>query len=68
MLTFNYQVIGYNTKGEVLEVESGLDQWSATEICLELSDQHGYAEQIDGFGYHCGEYGDRPVGLGQRTY
>ncbi len=52
-----YNIIAYNTLGEVQEVE-----------CLDMSMLYGYAEQIDPWGKHCGEYGDRPQALGQRAY
>ena len=50
------------------ESETQTDSWSATEICLALSDIYGYAETLDAWGKHCGEYGDRPVALGQRVF
>ena len=63
-----YNVIAYNTLGEVQEVEATGDSWQATEICLDLSMLYGYAETLDLWGRHCGDYGDRPASLGQRTY
>ena len=63
-----YNVIAYNTLGEVQEVEATGDSWQATEICLDLSMLYGYAETLDAWGKHCGEYGDRPAALGQRAY
>ena len=63
-----YNIIGYNTLGEVQEVEATNDSWQAVELCLTLSEQYGYAETTDAWGKHCGEYGDRPVALGQRVY
>ena len=63
-----YNVIAYNTLGEVQEVEATDDSWKATEFCLDMSMLYGYAEQIDPWGHHCGEYGDRPVALGQWAY
>ena len=63
-----YNIIGYNTLGEVQEVEATNDSWQALELCLALSEEFAYAEQIDPWGKHCGDYGDRPVALGQRAY
>ena len=51
-----YNIIAYNTLGEVQEVEATDDSWIATETCLDL------------WGRHAGEYGDRPAALGQRTF
>ncbi len=63
-----YHIIGYNTQGEVQSVESTDDSWQAVELCLALSEEFGYAEHLDLWGRHAGDYGDRPVALGQRTY
>ena len=63
-----YNIIGYNTLGEVQEVESTNDSWQAVELCLALSEEFASAEQIDPWGKHCGDYGDRPQALGQRAY
>ena len=63
-----YNVIAYNTLGEVQEVEATGDNWEAVEICLALSEQYGYAETLDLWGRHAGDYGDRPAALGDRVY
>jgi hypothetical protein len=63
-----YNVIAYNTLGEVQEVEATGDNWEAVEICLAMSEQFGYAETLDLWGRHSGDYGDRPAALGERTY
>ena len=63
-----YNVIAYNTLGEVQEVETTDDSWKATETCLDFSMLYGYAETTDAWGRHYGEYGDRPTALGQRAY
>ena len=34
-----YNIIGYNTLGEVQEVEATNDSWQAGELCLKLSEQ-----------------------------
>ena len=63
-----FTTTAYNTLGEAQEKETLTDSWKATEFCLDMSMLYGYAEQIDPWGHHCGEYGDRPVALGQRAY
>ena len=63
-----YNIIAYNTLGEVQEVEATDDSWKATETCLDFSMLYGYAETTDTWGRHYGEYGDRPVALGERAY
>ena len=64
----NFTTTAYNTLGEPQETETLTDSWAATEMCLDLSMLYGYAEQINPWGKHCGEYGDRPAALGQRAY
>ena len=63
-----YNIIAYNTLGEVQEVEATNDSWKAVELCLDMSMLYGYAEHLDLWGRHAGEYGDRPAALGQRVY
>ena len=63
-----YTTTAYNQQGEAQETETHTDSWQATEICLDLSMLYGYAETLDAWGKHCGEYGDRPAALGQRVY
>ena len=63
-----YNIIAYNTLGEVQEVEATNDSWKAVELCLDMSMLYGYAEHLDLWGRHAGEYGNRPAALGQRTY
>ena len=63
-----YNIIAYNTLGEVQEVEATNDSWKAVELCLDMSMLYGYAEHLDLWGRHAGEYGDRPAALGERTY
>ena len=60
--------IAYNSLGQVQETETHTDSWEATEICLQLSEEYGYAETLDSVGRHYGEYGHRPTALGQRVY
>ena len=66
MITFT--TTAYNTLGEAVEHETTNDSWRATETCLDFSMLYGYAETLDAWGRHSGEYGDRPAALGQRAY
>ena len=63
-----FTTTAYNSQGEALETETQTDSWEATEICLTLSEQFGYAETVDLCGRHTGDYVDRPTALGQRVY
>ena len=63
-----FTTTAYNTLGEEQETETQFDSWEATEMCLDLSMLYGYAETLDAWGKHHGEYGDRPASLGQRVY
>ena len=63
-----YTTTAYNQQGEAQETETHTDSWSATEICLDLAMLYGYAETLDAWGRHTGEYGDRPHRLGARAY
>ena len=65
---FTFTTTAYNTLGEAQETETQFDSWEATEMCLDLSMLYGYAETLDAWGKHHGEYGDRPASLGQRVY
>ena len=63
-----FTTTAYNTLGEAVEHETTNDSWRATETCLDFSMLYGYAETLDAWGRHSGEYGDRPAALGQRAY
>ena len=63
-----FTTTAYNPQGQAVEHETIHDSWKATEFCLDMSMLYGYAEQLDPWGKHCGEYGDRPNALGQRAY
>ena len=63
-----FTTTAYNSKGQALETETQTDNWEAVEICLAMSEQFGYAETIDLWGRHAGDYGNRPASLGQRVY
>ena len=63
-----FTTTAYNTLGQAVEHETTNDSWRATETCLDFSMLYGYAETLDAWGRHSGEYGDRPAALGQRAY
>ena len=63
-----FTTTAYNQQGEAQETETHTDSWAATEICLDLSMLYGYAETLDAWSRHAGEYGDRPHRLGARAY
>jgi hypothetical protein len=63
-----FTTTAYNTLGQAVEHETTNDSWRATETCLDFSMLYGYAETLDAWGRHSGEYGDRPASLGQRAY
>ena len=65
---FTFTTTAYNQQGEVLETETQFDSWEATEICLGISQDYGYAETLDQWGKHYGEYGHRPSALGERVF
>ena len=65
---FTFTTTAYNQQGQVEETETQFDSWEATEICLAMSQDYGYAETLDQWGKHYGEYGHRPDALGQRVY
>lgn len=68
MFNDSFRTTAYDLQGLRRETETCFDSWDATEICLAMSEQYGYAETLDPWGRHCGEYGDRPTALGQRKY
>ena len=63
-----FRTTAYDSQGLRRETETSHDSWTATETCLDFSMLYGYAETLDAWGKHCGEYGDRPVALGERVY
>ena len=38
------------------------------DVMYTMSEQYGYAEAYDTMNTHCGEYGERPLSLGERKY
>ena len=63
-----FTTTAYNPQGQVQETETQTDSWAATEICLGMSQDYGYAETLDAWGRHYGDYGHRPTALGQRVF
>ena len=63
-----FTTTAYNSQGQALASETQTDNWEAVEICLAMSEEFGYGETLDLWGRHAGDYGDRPVALGQRVY
>ena len=63
-----FTTTAYNSQGQALETETQNDSWKATETCLDFSMLYGYAETLDAWGRHAGEYGDSPTALGQRVF
>ena len=66
---FDYKIITYNKLGKVQEIENvfcphdGID-----DVMYTMSEQYGYAEAYDTMDTHMGEYGQRPLSLGERNY
>ena len=66
---FDYKITAYNKLGKVQEVENvfcppdGID-----DVMYTMSEQYGYAEAVDPCNTHMGEYGERPLSLGERNY
>ena len=48
--------------------EEVLPHQYADDLCYSLAQEFGYAETLDLWGRHSGDYGDRPASLGQRVY
>ena len=65
---FTYSIKGYNSKGQLMTTEHGYSQNQLDDIMWSMSEEFGYAEAVDDWGRHSGEYGDRPHRLGERQY
>ena len=68
---FDYTITAYNKLGKVQEVETVFCSPSSmelSEVMLSMSEEFGYAEATDPCNTHMGEYGDRPLSLGERNY
>ncbi len=66
---FDYKIIAYNKLGKVQETENlycAPDE--IDDVMYTMSEQYGYAEAYDTMNTHCGEYGERPLSLGERKY
>ena len=66
---FDYKIIAYNKLGKVQEVENlycAPDEIDG--VMYDMSEQYGYAEAYDTMDTHMGEYGVRPLSLGERNY
>ena len=66
---FDYKIIAYNKLGKVQEVEN---LFCAPDeiygVMYDMSEQYGYAEAVYPVNTHMGEYGVRPLSLGERNY
>ena len=58
---FSYSVKAFNPKGQLMLMEHGYAQNQIDEIMLSMADEVGYAEAVDDWNRHSGEYGDRPA-------
>ena len=66
---FDYKIIAYNKLGKVQETENlfcAPDE--INDVMFTMSEQDGDAEAYDTMDTHCGEYGERPLSLGERRY
>ena len=66
---FDYKITAYNKLGKVQEVENLFCAPDEIDgVMYDLSEQYGYAEAFDTMNTHVGEYGVRPLSLGERKY
>ena len=66
---FDYKIIAYNKLGKVQEVENLFCAPDEIDgVMYDMSEQYGYAEAFDTMNTHVGEYGVRPLSLGERRY
>ena len=66
---FDYKIVAYNKLGKVQETENlfcAPDE--IDDVMYTMSEQYGYAEAYDTMNTHCGEYGERPLSLGEMKY
>ena len=68
IMSFIYTVKGFNSKGQLMTTEHGYAQNQLDDVMWSMSEEFGYAEALDEWGRHSGEYGDRPRRLGERQY
>ena len=66
---FDYKITAYNKLGQVQEVENLFCAPDEIDgVMYDMSEQYGYAEAFDTMNTHVGEYGVRPLSLGERKY
>ena len=66
---FDYKITAYNKLGKVQEVENiYCEPDGINDVMYTMSEQYGYADAYDTMDTHCGEYGERPLSLGERRY
>ena len=66
---FDYKITAYNKLGKVQEVENLFCAPDEIDgVMYDMSEQYGYAEAFDTMDTHVGEYGVRPLSLGERRY
>ena len=66
---FDYKITAYNKLGKVQEIENlycAPDE--INDVMYTMSEEFGYAEAFDTMNTHVGEYGERPLSLGERKY
>tara|TARA_Y100001938_G_scaffold112099_1_gene153502 strand:+ start:234 stop:440 length:207 start_codon:yes stop_codon:yes gene_type:complete len=66
---FDYKITAYDRLGKVQEVENLFCAPDEIDgVMYDMSEQYGYAEAFDTMNTHVGEYGIRPLSLGERRY
>jgi len=66
---FDYKITAYDRLGKVQEVENLFCAPDEIDgVMYDMSEQYGYAEAFDTMNTHVGEYGVRPLSLGERRY
>ena len=66
---FDYKITAYDRLGKVQEVENLFCAPDEIDgVMYDMSEQYGYAEAFDTMNTHVGEYGIRPLSLGERKY
>ena len=66
---FDYKITAYNKLGKVQEVENLFCAPDEIDgVMYDMSEQYGYVEAFDTMNTHVGEYGIRPLSLGERKY
>ena len=66
---FDYKITAYDRLGKVQEVENLFCAPDEIDgVMYDMSEQYGYAEAFDTMNTHVGEYGVRPLSLGERKY